>query len=94
MVKAYSFLTILVFLLGTVGAGFALYAVFSSKRLCITIDGQESCITSHLSTGQKVGYAVWTFIQWLIDLCEYLSLEPRLLHHVFPPFCTHIPNER
>ena len=94
MVKAYSFLTILVFLLGTVGAGFALYAVFSSKRLCITIDGQESCITSHLSTGQKVGYAVWTFIQWLIDLCEYLFLETCLLHHVFPPFRTHIPIER
>lgn len=71
MVKAYSFMTIIIFILGTVATGFSLYATFSNKPLCVTIDGVKSCATSNLSTGQKIGYTAFAVVQWLIDLCEY-----------------------
>ena len=70
MVKAYSFMTIIIFILGTVATGFSLYATFSNKPLCVTIDNVKSCATSNLSTGQKIGYTVFAVVQWLIDLCE------------------------
>ncbi|KAH9919994.1 uncharacterized protein BXZ73DRAFT_92011 [Epithele typhae] len=68
MVKAYSFMTIIIFILDTVGLGLSMYAVFSSKPLCVTIDGTKSCLESHLSTGQKVGYIAWTVVWWLVSL--------------------------
>ncbi|KAM5537106.1 hypothetical protein V8D89_009252 [Ganoderma adspersum] len=68
MVKAYSFMTVIIFILGTVATGFSLYATFSNKPLCVTIDGVQSCATSNLSTGQKIGYTAFAVVQWLIDL--------------------------
>ena len=86
MVKTYSFLTIIIFILGTVATGFSLYATFSHKPLCVTIDNVQSCVTSNLTTGQKIGNTVFAVVQWLIDLCEcpFLVSPPRAYYPAMP----------
>ena len=71
MVKAYSFMTIIIFILGTVAAGFTLFATYSHKPLCVTINDKQVCTQSHLSLGQKIGYTVFVVVEWLIEFCEY-----------------------
>ncbi|OSD08033.1 hypothetical protein PYCCODRAFT_1430221 [Trametes coccinea BRFM310] len=68
MVKAYSVLTIFNFLLGSLAAGFLLYAAWSHKAFCVTIDGTQSCTNNHLSVGQKIGFTIGVIVQWLIQL--------------------------
>ncbi|KAH9896882.1 hypothetical protein C8Q73DRAFT_430807 [Cubamyces lactineus] len=68
MVKAYSFMTVISFLLTSFAAGFVLYATYSHKPFCVTIDGKESCTNNHLSLGEKIGVTIGIVIQWLIQL--------------------------
>ncbi|EJF63700.1 hypothetical protein DICSQDRAFT_178972 [Dichomitus squalens LYAD-421 SS1] len=68
MVKAYSFMTIFIFILGTVAAGFTLFATYNHKPICVTINNEQVCTQSHLSLGQKIGYTVYVVIEWLIEL--------------------------
>ncbi|KAI0371964.1 hypothetical protein BV20DRAFT_132749 [Pilatotrama ljubarskyi] len=68
MVKAYSFMTILSFLLLSLADGFILFAVFSPKSFCATIDNKQICTNNHLNVGQKIGFTVGIFISWLIQL--------------------------
>ena len=75
MVKAYSYMTILIFILGSVATGFSLYLTWSERSFCTTIDGTRTCLESHLSTGSKIGFTVGAIVQWLIDLCEYPFLH-------------------
>ena len=71
MVKAYTFMTIVIFILGTSATGFSLYATFNNKLVCTTNDNVQSCATSNPSTHQKIGNTILVVVQWLIDLCEY-----------------------
>ncbi|KAI0682244.1 hypothetical protein C8Q76DRAFT_763642 [Earliella scabrosa] len=68
MVKAYSIMTIISFILGTAAAGFSLYLTFSNKTFCVDINNVETCVSNKLGTGQKVGFTVAVLIQWLIEL--------------------------
>ncbi|KAI0674321.1 hypothetical protein C8Q78DRAFT_1067381 [Trametes maxima] len=68
MVKAYSVLTIISFFLGSAASGFILFAAWSHKSYCTTIDGHELCTNNHLSTAQKVGLTIGTVVEWLINL--------------------------
>ncbi|OJT07037.1 hypothetical protein TRAPUB_2068 [Trametes pubescens] len=68
MVKAYSVLTILSFFLGSFASGFVLYATWSHKPFCVTVDNVKSCTESNLSTGGKIGFTVGIVFQWLIQL--------------------------
>ena len=79
MVKAYSIMTIISFILGTAAAGFSLYLTFSNKTFCVDINNVETCVSNKLGTGQKVGFTIAVLIQWLIELCEYIlpaSISP------------------
>ncbi len=71
MVKAYSYMTILIFVLGSAATGFSLYLTWSERSFCTTIDGTKTCLESNLSTGSKIGFTIGSILQWLIDLCEY-----------------------
>ncbi len=77
MVKAYSYMTILIFVLGSAATGFSLYLTWSERSFCTTIDGTKTCLESHFSNGSKIGFTIGSIIQWLIDLCE-CSLLPRV----------------
>ncbi|KAI0826588.1 hypothetical protein BC628DRAFT_1319932 [Trametes gibbosa] len=68
MVKAYSFLTVITFLLGSLASGFLLYTVYSHKPFCVTIDSVEHCTNNHLNLGQKIGITVGTIVQWFVQL--------------------------
>ncbi|KAI0777695.1 hypothetical protein BD413DRAFT_518946 [Trametes elegans] len=68
MVKAYSWLTVLSFFLGSFAAGFVLYATYSDKPFCVTVDNKQSCTNNHLRTSQKIGVTVGIVINWLINL--------------------------
>ena len=82
MVKAYSWMTILIFLFGTAATGLSLFGVYSNKPLCVTVNGTQTCSTSNFSTAQKVGFTAWIAVQWLIDLCK--SLSPFMRHNFIP----------
>lgn len=83
MVKAYSVLTIFSFFLGSAAAGFVLYATWSNKPFCVTVDNVKSCTESSLNTGGKIGLTIGIVVQWFIQLCESPSL-PSLLRPTIP----------
>ncbi|KAI0349348.1 hypothetical protein OH77DRAFT_1272126 [Trametes cingulata] len=68
MVKAYALMAVLGFLLHSLADGFVLFAVFSSKSYCGTIDEQQVCTDNHLRVGQKVGLAIAVLIAWFVQL--------------------------
>ncbi|KAI0360666.1 hypothetical protein OH77DRAFT_1493103 [Trametes cingulata] len=68
MVKSYSFMTVLSFLLLSLADGFLLFAVFSPKSYCATINDRQVCTNNHLNVGQKIGLTVGVVISWLIQL--------------------------
>ncbi|RPD65501.1 hypothetical protein L226DRAFT_530917 [Lentinus tigrinus ALCF2SS1-7] len=75
MVKAYSYMTILIFVLGSVATGFVLYLTWSERSFCTTIDGTKTCIQSNLNTGSKIGFTIGSVIQWLIDLYIVVAIR-------------------
>ncbi|KAI0635201.1 hypothetical protein C8Q77DRAFT_1156522 [Trametes polyzona] len=68
MVKAYSFMTVISFFLGSLAAGFVLYAAYSHKPFCVKIDDVQRCTNNHLNTAQKVGLTIGIVVEWLIQL--------------------------
>ena len=77
-VKAYSYLTWIVFFISLAASGFYFYAVFSGKNLfkgCQFTDanGVTRDCTLNLPLGQKIGSVVVTVIELFIQLCKFSS---------------------
>ncbi|CDO70105.1 hypothetical protein BN946_scf184806.g32 [Trametes cinnabarina] len=70
MVKAYSIMVIISFLLGSLASGFLLYVNWSHKPFCVKIDGKETCTQNQLNLGEKIGLTISVVVQWLIQLCD------------------------
>ncbi|KAH9849334.1 hypothetical protein C2E23DRAFT_387072 [Lenzites betulinus] len=68
MVKAYSFLTIIAFLLGSAAAGFLLYLVYSNKPFCLTVEGTKECVANNIKIGEKIGLTAAVVVEWLGQL--------------------------
>ncbi|KAI0764920.1 hypothetical protein C8Q74DRAFT_1284728 [Fomes fomentarius] len=68
MVKAYSVMTVISFILSTISTGFTLYVVWRNKPFCTTIDNNTSCISSTLNKGGKIGFTVGYLFVWFIEL--------------------------
>lgn len=86
MVKAYSFLTIIAFLLGSAAAGFLLYLVYSNKPFCLTVEGKKECVANNIKIGEKIGLTAAVVVEWLGQLCECPVSRPRT-----PPIFRCIP---
>lgn len=79
MVKAYSFMSWLLFFASMASAGLALYSVYSEKNItgdCISTDNQgnvsiDNCST-HVSTGVKIVVTVLVVLMVLTHLCACL----------------------
>ncbi|KAI0746823.1 hypothetical protein C8Q80DRAFT_1177647 [Daedaleopsis nitida] len=68
MVKAYSALTIVGFVLSVAGVGFTLFFTWRSSPFCVTVNGVESCFVNAFNKSQKIGYTVGVLLELLIQL--------------------------